>query len=131
MNESATESITLPVVGMSCAACQHHVEEALRSTAGVNTARVDLMAHRAHVVFHPAVVQPDSLITAIRNAGYDAVLPRFGVNGAEQAAQPSGSSIKASVAIGAGILTMLLSMRMGAAQEPATRWVMRPVPHRI
>ena len=122
MNASATESITLPVVGMSCAACQHHVEEALRSTMGVDTARVDLMAHRAHVVFDPAVVQLNSLITAIRNAGYDAVLPRSGAIGVEQTAPQSGSSLKASVAIASGIVAMLLSMRMDAAQEPAIRW---------
>jgi Cu+-exporting ATPase len=122
MSAPATESITLPVVGMSCAACQHHVEEALRSTSGVDTARVDLMAHRAHVVFDPARVQPESLITAIRGAGYDAVLPRSGANGAEQAAPQSGSALKASVAIGCGVLAMLLSMRMDAAQEPVIRW---------
>jgi Cu+-exporting ATPase len=107
---------------MSCAACQHHVEEALRSTSGVDTARVDLMAHRAHVVFDPALVQPESLITAIRGAGYDAVLPRSAANGTEEPAQRSGSTLKASVAIGCGVLAMLLSMRMDAAQEPVIRW---------
>jgi Cu+-exporting ATPase len=117
-----TESITLPVVGMTCAACQHHVEEALRSTSGVDEARVDLMAHRAHVVFDPAVVQPDSLITAIRNAGYDAVLPRADANATGQPAPQSGSALKASVAIASGILAMLLSMWMDTAQAPITRW---------
>ena len=70
------QSITLPVLGMTCASCQHHVEEALRATAGVEEARVDLMAHRASVVFDPAMVQPVQLVEAIRAAGYDAVLPR-------------------------------------------------------
>jgi hypothetical protein len=32
------------------------VEEALRSTTGVESAHVDLMAHRANVVFNPALV---------------------------------------------------------------------------
>ena len=56
----ATESLTLPVLGMTCASCQHHVEEALRSTAGVESARVDLIANRASVVFDPAVAAPAS-----------------------------------------------------------------------
>jgi Cu+-exporting ATPase len=124
VNEPATESITLPVVGMSCAACQHHVEEALRSTTGVDTARVDLMAHRAHVVFHPALVQPESFVTAIRGAGYDAVLPRAGASGMEQPTPQSGSMRKASVAIASGILAMLLSMRMDAGQEAIVRWLL-------
>ena len=55
MAASATESLTLPILGMTCASCQHHVEEALRSTAGVESARVDLMANRARVVFDPAI----------------------------------------------------------------------------
>ena len=54
MAAHTTESLTLPVLGMTCASCQHHVEEALRATAGVESARVDLMAHRASVVFDPA-----------------------------------------------------------------------------
>ena len=49
------ESSSLPVLGMTCASCQHHVEEALRSTAGVESARVDLIGHRARVVFNPDV----------------------------------------------------------------------------
>ncbi|MFZ0392727.1 MAG: heavy metal-associated domain-containing protein, partial [Terracidiphilus sp.] len=68
MTEPATESVTLPVVGMTCAACQHHVEEALRTTAGVADVRVDLMAHRARVVFDPAIAPPEKLIAAIRQA---------------------------------------------------------------
>ena len=76
MTTSATESITLPVLGMTCASCQHHVEEALRATAGVESARVDLMAHRASVDFDPAMATPAQMVEAIRAAGYDAVLPR-------------------------------------------------------
>ncbi|MGB7985535.1 MAG: heavy metal-associated domain-containing protein, partial [Terracidiphilus sp.] len=84
----ATESITLPVLGMTCASCQHHVEEALRATTGVESARVDLMAHRASVVFDPALTQPAQLVDAIRAAGYDAVLPR--ADGSTQETKESG-----------------------------------------
>ncbi|MDR3753500.1 MAG: heavy metal-associated domain-containing protein, partial [Terracidiphilus sp.] len=70
MVSSNTESLTLPVLGMTCASCQHHVEEALRATAGVESARVDLMAHRATVVFDRATASPAQLVEAIRGAGY-------------------------------------------------------------
>ena len=85
MATTATESLTLPVLGMTCASCQHHVEEALRATAGVESAHVDLMAHRASVVFDPAVTAPEMLVEAIRGAGYDAVLPRAGDSAAANA----------------------------------------------
>jgi len=113
MGTTSTESLTLPVIGMSCAACQHHVEEALRSTPGVQSARVDLMAHRANIVFNPSIAQPQSLVNAIRGAGYDAVLPRAG----EQAEpkRDSGSMVKAIVTIIAGALAMILAMPLSSA----------------
>jgi P-type Cu+ transporter len=106
------ESLTLPVLGMTCASCQHHVEEALRATAGVETARVDLMAHRANVIFDPAVAQPENLVEAIRRAGYDAVLPRAGDagSGPERALDAAGSPAKAWVTLAAGAVAMLLAM---------------------
>ena len=41
--------ITLPVQGMSCAACQAHVERTLRATPGVKEASVNLLSQRARV----------------------------------------------------------------------------------
>lgn len=107
----ATESLTLPVLGMTCAACQHHVEEALTSTAGVTSARVDLMAHRASVVFDPRMAAPDALVAAIRSAGYDAVLPRPGdAHSDRDAASSAESARKAFITIAAGTAAMLLAM---------------------
>jgi len=114
MSSGPTESLTLPVLGMSCAACQHHVEEALRSIAGVESARVDLMAHRARIVFDPATASPDKLLAAIREAGYDAVLPRAGVSASSSSESPSSAiGLKASAMLGGGALAMLLSMPLG------------------
>jgi P-type Cu+ transporter len=122
-----TESVTLPVVGMTCAACQRHVEEALRSTAGVSDARVDLMAHRARVQFDPAVAQPENLVAAIRQAGYDAVLPR------SETAEPSrdhdeGSARKAWVMLAAGALAMILAMPLGSSMGAVDHDLMRALP---
>lgn len=107
---------------MTCASCQHHVEEALRSTTGVEEARVDLMAHRAHVVFDPEVAQPEALVLAIRNAGYDAVLPRAGEDAKREKSAGARSGLKAGVAIAAGVLAMLLGMRFGSV--PAVPWIL-------
>lgn len=94
---------------MTCSACQHHVEEALRSTAGVESARVDLMAHRASVVFDPALAAPAQLVEAIRGAGYDAVLPRVD-GGARVGDATEGATTKAWITLGAGAAAMLLAM---------------------
>ncbi len=130
--EPPTESVTLPVLGMTCAACQHHVEEALRSTPGVESARVDLMAHRAAVVFDPTRAQPQALVEAIRGAGYDAVLPRAdasdGVNHKESASSQRMASRKALAMLVAGAFAMLLAMPLGAKMGAIDHAFMRVIP---
>ena len=129
MAEAAKESVTLPVVGMTCAACQHHVEDALRATAGVAEARVDLMAHRARVTFDPAIAQPEALVAAIRQAGYDAVLPRAGTaGGGENQESGAGSSAKAYAMLAAGAVAMFAAMPLGSEMGTADHWLMRALP---
>jgi Cu+-exporting ATPase len=113
--EQTTESLTLPVLGMTCASCQHHVEQALRATAGVESAHVDLMAHRAKVVFDPALAKPQQLVEAIRGAGYDAVLPRAGEAGGthDETELTQEQTRKAAVTLIAGAVAMLLAMPLG------------------
>ncbi len=130
MAASATESITLPILGMTCASCQHHVEEALRSTAGVESARVDLMANRASVSFDPAIAQPQALIDAVRSAGYDAVLPRADASSAESSsdALAAGADRKALTTIIAGAAAMLLAMPLGSEMGSLDHALMRVFP---
>jgi Cu+-exporting ATPase len=134
MSTPVTETLTLPVLGMSCASCQHHVEEALRSTAGVESAHVNLMAHQASVVFSPSQVAPEQLVEAIRTAGYDAVLPRPGAStsDAESKESTDAAERKAWATLIAGAVAMVLAMplqmtgqtEMGALDH----WMMRLLP---
>lgn len=117
---------------MTCAACQHHVENALRSTEGVESARVDLMAHRASVVFDPTRARPEHLVEAIRGAGYDAVLPRAdapaGEHYEELAARQQKEWIKAWTMLIAGAVAMLLAMPLGSEMGTIDHALMRTVP---
>jgi Cu+-exporting ATPase len=127
--ETNTESVTLPVLGMTCASCQHHVEEALRATAGVESARVDLMGHRATVVFHPETAAPEALVEAIRGAGYDAVLPRAGEQGVEREAENvTKSARRAWVTLAAGAVAMVLAMPLGGEMGDVGRVQMHLLP---
>jgi len=123
------ESITLPVLGMTCASCQHHVEEALRATAGVESARVDLMAHRASVVFDPAIATPAQMVEAIRAAGYDAVLPRAeAATEAPSNAHDAEAERKAYATLIAGAAAMLLAMPLSAKMGTLDHALMRLLP---
>ena len=136
MHASATmterETLTLPVLGMTCASCQRHVEQALRAAPGVDEARVDLMAHRASVVFDPAVARPESLVEAVRRAGYDAVLPRGDARAGDIEKAASEPSRRAWAALAAGAVAMLLAMPLGmesgAAMSLPDRLLMRAAP---
>jgi Cu+-exporting ATPase len=129
MPSSATESLTLPILGMTCASCQHHVEEALRSTPGVESARVDLMAHRASVVFDPEIATPNALVEAIRTAGYDAVLPRPDAPAESSSnALEAGAERKAYSTLIAGAAAMLLAMPLGAEMGASDHVLMRVFP---
>jgi Cu+-exporting ATPase len=129
MASSATEFLTLPVLGMTCASCQHHVEAALRATAGVESARVDLMAHRASVVFNPSSVEPAQLVEAIRAAGYDAVLPRPDASSeTSSSALATGADTKAFATLAAGAAAMLLAMPLGTEMGTQDHALMRLLP---
>ncbi len=109
----ATETVEMPVLGMTCAACQRHVEAALTAAPGVTAARVDLMRHRARVEFDPAIAGPEALVEAIRESGYDAVLPRSsGV--AAPVVTDAWAGIKAGLTIGAGVVAMVAAMPLGS-----------------
>jgi Cu+-exporting ATPase len=72
------ESVTLPVEGMTCAACQANVQRALSATPGVRKAAVNLMLHEAAISFDPRVTSPAALVEAINETGYTAFLPVAG-----------------------------------------------------
>jgi Cu+-exporting ATPase len=130
ISQPETESVALPVLGMTCASCQHHVESALQNASGVQSAHVDLMANRANVVFDPTVTGPENLINAIREAGYDAVLPHAGDSAAQQdrEATRAKSEIKAWITLAAGAVAMLLAMPLGSKMGAADHFLMRLLP---
>src|SRR5258708_6613290 len=114
MASSETESLTLPVIGMTCVACQHHVENALKRTAGVQSAHVDLMANRASIVFDPAEASAGRLVEAIRGAGYDAVLPHQGASAPKDSESSHGrAEAKTAATLVAGAIAMLVAMPLG------------------
>lgn len=61
------------ITGMSCAACQSHVEKAVKSVKGVETVSVNLLTNSMSVTYaEPA--NPETLIEAVEKAGYGASL---------------------------------------------------------
>jgi P-type Cu+ transporter len=138
-----TARVTLPVEGMTCAACQASVQRALQDTDGVRQATVNLMMHEASVTYDPRVLDPQKLVDAINDTGYVSRLP---APAADQASEEEARDqaqrreyrtllVKSLVSLVLGAIAMLASMPlMGGMSahaahtaDPLLRWSMRVI----
>jgi Cu+-exporting ATPase len=71
VSRAGAGQVSLPVTGMSCAACARTIERTLQGVSGVETAGVNFATGLATVVFDPSVVDLPDLVEAVREAGYD------------------------------------------------------------
>jgi Cu+-exporting ATPase len=114
------DSISFPVTGMTCAACQARVQRALASEPGVIDASVNLVTKSAAVRYDSAAVTPTRLVEAVRATGYEAALPAAGESTAETKARREDAearearelAIKATVSVVAGVVSMAISMML-------------------
>jgi len=67
----ATQTLNLPVRGMTCGNCARSVERKLAATPGVSKVTVDLAGGSAAVEYDGAVVQAEALAGAVRQLGYE------------------------------------------------------------
>src|SRR3954451_6215446 len=70
---NAASTVDLSIEGMTCASCVTRVERALTGVPGVAPASVNLASHRAHVALNDNV-DPQALVAAVEDIGYDAAL---------------------------------------------------------
>jgi P-type Cu+ transporter len=137
---TASARVTLPVDGMTCAACSAAVGRALERHPGVAEASVNLMMKNAAVSFDPALVTPDQLVGLIRDTGYESHLPAADRSVLdEQEARDRDTDReyrslwrKTIFALVSGAVAMLASMPLmagphaahGVTVDPFMQWVM-------
>ncbi len=142
MSDSSSQSSTsrpseariarIHVDGMTCAACQSAVQQALHQVDGVSHATVSLMTNRAEVTYNPSVVSLEDLVRRIDVAGFEASLASFAESAFEEqqrqdaAAQAEFQNLQRGAfwSLGAAAAAMLLSMPLMAegpmhASQPA------------
>ena len=76
-NRQPTKEITLPVSGMTCAACVRKVEKALTRVPGVEQANVNLSAGKAGIAYDPNVASLSAMERAVTDIGYEVPLARL------------------------------------------------------
>lgn len=148
-SRASLERVTIPVTGMTCAACQSFVQKVLAGQRGVQDASVNLMLHNATITFDPKAISTASLVESIRQTGYGAEMPVLDESvleaqekhDEEQLLEYKQLRVKAVVSLIAGSVAMVLSiplMSMKSAggmermKDPLMSWTMRvldPVLH--
>ncbi len=81
----ATETITLPIGGMTCASCASHVTRALKKVFGVLDANVNLATEKATVTYIPGLATLADFKKAVADAGYEVLEAKSEAQGAAQA----------------------------------------------
>lgn len=115
---NTTLVVTIPVSGMTCAACQARVQRVLEKAPGVSDASVNLMTGNARVTFDPGVSNVDALLDRIRATGYGAEPPQESRSAIEeQEAQDRARDeefrelrLKAAVSLAAAVIAMFVPM---------------------
>ena len=118
--------VTIPVEGMTCAACQSRVQRVLQAEAGVVDASVHLMLKQAAITYDSVVTSEALLVEAINRTGYEAKpAAQHQTSFDEQEAQDRAQEEeyravrhKALWSGAAALLAMALSMPLMAANEP-------------
>ncbi|HTR51703.1 MAG TPA: heavy metal translocating P-type ATPase [Kofleriaceae bacterium] len=123
-----SETIELPVLGMTCAACVRRVERAIADVPGVVRAEVNLPLSRARIELDPEKVTLEVAASAIRAAGYevpaDAIdLARGGATrlaAIEHAGEREVHGLRRDAAIAIALTVPLVAIAMLAARGVAS-----------
>ena len=73
LENTGSSNVTIPIGGMTCAACAQRIEKALRKLPGVTSASVNFATEKATVNYDPQQIRVSALREAIEKAGYKAL----------------------------------------------------------
>ncbi|MBY0543187.1 MAG: heavy metal translocating P-type ATPase [Sphingobacteriaceae bacterium] len=100
------QTLSLPILGMTCAACANSVESMIGAQQGVEKAEVNYATQTVKVSYHPEQVQPTAFQKAVQSIGYDLIMDtESGKKKQEEVQQKNYSSLKKRM-IASGILTL-------------------------
>ena len=120
------KQITIPIEGMSCAACASRIEKVLSQLNGVTMASVNLATEKATVTYEPEKIRLSEIKQAIAQAGYKAleIEGRQAIDEDRQRKEQEIKKLKSSFFVSALFSLPLLYLAMG----PMFPWLNWPVP---
>lgn len=134
MVENGTQTLTLGILGMTCASCANRVEQALKAVPGVADATVNLASETAQVTVEAGETggMAGLLGEAVQQAGYHPVLPQENAAGALQTFHLAVDGMTCSSCVGRveralmavpGVVSATVNLAAETAQVSARRSV--------
>ncbi|MCM1306370.1 MAG: heavy metal translocating P-type ATPase [Bacteroides sp.] len=96
------------VQGMTCSACQAHVQKALEKVDGVKSASVNLLKNNAVIEYDEQVCSPQKLESAVNDAGYKLI-----ISDSPQVPLAKKDYALAKLLVCVGLLLVLMYFSMG------------------
>jgi len=104
------ETISFPVLGMTCASCAVSVESMIGAQAGVKQAEVNYATQKVKVTYDADLIQPEGIQKAVQSVGYDLILDTDRGNEKQEQVQADNYKALKKRIIAAGILTIPIVM---------------------
>jgi Cu+-exporting ATPase len=123
------QTSSLPVTGMTCAACARTIERSLTREPGVDKAGVNFATGRATVRYDPSMVGLPKLAAAVRDVGYDVIetAPDAGEEVLDRAQQDAERkeyrAVTRQLLVAATFAVPLLVLGMSHARFPGANWI--------
>jgi Cu2+-exporting ATPase len=117
-----SQTITLAVENMTCGGCMRKVEAALREVPGVASARANLSARRATVVFDAAQASAAPLVDALGRAGFKSaeLAPEAAIDDGLKTGRQLLSRLAVAGFAAANIMLLSVSVWSGAHADATT-----------
>ncbi len=126
LQEQTAKTVTIPIEGMTCAACVRIIEVKVGKMPGVKSASVNLATEKAQIVYEPSQIRLSEIKQKIRDLGYTPLEAEALLKPDEDAAKKEKEihSMWRRFMISAGFSIPLLYIAMG----PMISWLAWPVP---
>jgi len=125
MSASDLQTVSLPVLGMTCAGCASSVQSILNAQPGIETAEVNYATQQVRVAYQPRLIQPPQFKEALQSIGYDVILDTVNATAKQAAAQKENySNLKTRTILAAALTLPVVIIGMFLMDIPYANYYM-------
>lgn len=125
ITDESTSQASMPVTGMTCAACAVSVESMVANTPGVAQANVNFATQTLQVTYNPKRVQVTDMQKALQSVGYDLIIDAENAQEIQEQNQRSYYQELKKKTLFSGLLTLpVVIIGMFFMDLPYGNWIM-------